>query len=68
MKHKKVQFLVVCIVLLLGNSRKVFSFSGERKNIDACLESFKEWKVRKIKSINVQIKLIIFNCKRINFA
>lgn len=51
MRHKKVQYLVVCIVILLGNSRKVSSLTEEIKSIDACLDAFKGWKVCKIKSI-----------------
>lgn len=69
MRHKKVQYLVVCIVILLGNSRKVSSLTEDEKSIDACLDAFKGWKVCKIKSIlTLRCEINCFIIKRINFA
>ena len=45
MRHKKVQYLVVFIVILLGNSRKVSSYTEGKKSIDKCSEAFSGWKV-----------------------
>ena len=54
MKHKKVHYLVVCILVLFGNSKKVYSFTNERNGIDVCLQAFSEWKVGIIKLIFIQ--------------